>query len=123
MRGHVDPQSGLFSYFSLEARIPSDHPLRRIKSQVDSVLSSMSAAFDALYAHGGRPSIAPERLLKASLLERRKLTLGLVQETQAVQPQTWARICDEHNEITVPINSKKWLWPQTSTSSASHNFR
>ena len=68
MRGHVDPQSGLFSYFSLEERIPTDHPLRRIKSQADAVLSSMNPAFDAMYAHGGRPSIAPERLLKASLL-------------------------------------------------------
>ena len=68
MRGHVDPQSGLFSYFSVEERIPRDHPLRRIKSQADAVLSSMGAAFDAMYADCGRPSIAPERLLKASLL-------------------------------------------------------
>ena len=68
MRGHVDPQSGLFSYVSLEERIPRDHPLRRIKSQADAVLASMGSAFDAMYAEGGRPSIAPERLLKSSLL-------------------------------------------------------
>jgi transposase len=68
MRGHVDPQSGLFSYFSVEERIPTDHPLRRIKAQADAVLASMNAAFEAMYAEGGRPSIAPERLLKASLL-------------------------------------------------------
>jgi transposase len=68
MRGHVDPQSGLFSYFSVEERIPAEHPLRRIKAQADSVLASMNAAFDAMYASEGRPSIAPERLLKASLL-------------------------------------------------------
>ena len=68
MRGQVDPQSGLFSYFSVEERIPADHPLRRVKAQVDAVLSSMSAQFDAMYAAGGRPSVAPERLLKATLL-------------------------------------------------------
>jgi transposase len=68
MRGHVDPQSGLFSYFSVEERIPADHPLRRIKPQADAVLGAMSSSFDAIYADGGRPSVAPERLLKASLL-------------------------------------------------------
>jgi transposase len=68
MRGHVDPQSGLFTYFSVEERIPADHPLRWVKAQADAVLGSMSAQFDAMYAEVGRPSIAPERLLKASLL-------------------------------------------------------
>ena len=68
MRGHVDPQCGLFSYFSVEERIPVDHPLRRVKAQAEAVLGSMSAQFDAMYASGGRPSIAPEKLLKATLL-------------------------------------------------------
>ena len=68
MRGEVDPQGGLFSYFSVEERIPADHPLRRLKAQADAVLSSMNAEFDAMYAAVGRPSIAPERLLKATLL-------------------------------------------------------
>lgn len=68
MRGHLDPQNGLFSYFSVEERIPADHPLRRIKPSADAVLASMSSSFDAMYAEGGRPSVAPERLLKASLL-------------------------------------------------------
>jgi transposase len=68
MRGHADPQDGLFSYFSVEKRVPADHPLRRIKPRADAVLASMSATFDAMYAEGGRPSVAPERLLKASLL-------------------------------------------------------
>jgi transposase len=58
----------LFSYFSVEERIAADHPLRRIKAQADAVLASMNAAFEAMCAEGGRPSIAPERLLKASLL-------------------------------------------------------
>jgi len=68
MRGHVDPQGGLFSYFSVEERMAPDHPLRHIKAQADSVLVSLNAALDAMYAECGRPSIAPERLLKASLL-------------------------------------------------------
>ncbi len=68
MRGHIDPQGKLFSYFSIEERIPAGHPLRRIKAQADAVLSTISSEFDAMYAEGGRLSIAPEHLLKASLL-------------------------------------------------------
>ena len=70
MRGQVDPQSGLFSYFSVEERIPADHPLRRVKAQADEVLDSMGAQFDAMYATAGRPSIAPAKLLRALLLGR-----------------------------------------------------
>jgi transposase len=68
MRGQVDSQSSLFGYFSIEERIPAEHPLRRIKAQADAVLGAMNASFEAMYAEGGRPSIAPECLLKASLL-------------------------------------------------------
>ena len=68
MRGHVNHQTGLFSYFSVEEQIPADHPLRRVKAQADAVFASMSAEFDAMYASVGSPSIAPERLLKATRL-------------------------------------------------------
>ncbi len=68
MRGVVPPQDSLFSYFSIEERIPAEHPLRAIKTQADAVLASMNASLEAMYADGGRPSIAPERLLKATLL-------------------------------------------------------
>jgi transposase len=64
MRGHLDPQASMFSYFSSEARVPAAHPLRSIKGYAD----TLSRDFDELYANSGRPSIAPERLLKASLL-------------------------------------------------------
>ena len=68
MRGEVDPQSSMFHYFSVESRIPADHPLRPVKKLADSALSASSAELDGLYAKGGRPSIPPERLLKAQLL-------------------------------------------------------
>ena len=68
MRGHIDPQAMMFSYLSPESRVPADHPLRSIKAHADKVLKSMSRDFDELYALEGRPSIAPERLLKGSIL-------------------------------------------------------
>jgi len=58
----------MFSYFSPESRVPETHPLRAIKRDADTVLASLSGEFDQLYAESGRPSIPPERLLKASLL-------------------------------------------------------
>jgi transposase len=58
----------MFHYFSVESRIPADHPLRRVKKLAESALSAISAELDGLYARTGRPSIPPERLLKAQLL-------------------------------------------------------
>ena len=68
MRGQIDPQSAMFTYFSPESRVPADHPLRRIKAHADTVLRSMNAEFERLYASTGRPSIPPETLLNASRL-------------------------------------------------------
>jgi len=68
VRGKVDPQQGLFSYFSPESRIPAEHPLRAIKAKADDALKAISRDLDGLYSVTGRPSIAPERLLKAQLL-------------------------------------------------------
>ncbi|GGE70790.1 hypothetical protein CR103_17550 [Massilia psychrophila] len=59
----------MFSYRSLEERIPETHPLRRLRILVDGILQSMSAEFAPLYSRRGRPSIAPERLLRASLIQ------------------------------------------------------
>jgi transposase len=69
MRGDDQQQSNVFSYVSLEDRVPADHPLRPIRKAVDQVLKTMSREFDQLYAEGGRASIAPERLLRALLLQ------------------------------------------------------
>jgi len=68
MRGEVSPQDAMFSYVSPERRVPAEHPLRRIKADADAVLRSISSELDGLYGDTGRPSIAPERLLKAQLL-------------------------------------------------------
>ena len=62
-------QTGMFSYVALEDRIPADHPLRGVRALVDAVLAEMSKDFDGLYSQVGRPSIAPERLLRALLLQ------------------------------------------------------
>lgn len=68
MRGQLDPQSSMFHYFSPESRVPADHPLRQVKKLADRALGAISGELDALYSKVGRPSIAPERLLKGQLL-------------------------------------------------------
>ena len=69
MRGDERVQDGMFSYVSLEQRVPADHPLREVRKVTDTVLRSLNAEFDALYAESGRPSIAPEYILRALLLQ------------------------------------------------------
>ena len=69
MRGEEKRSGGMFSYVRLEDRVAKDHPLRPIRELVDEVLAGMSARFAALYSHTGRPSIPPEQLLKALLLQ------------------------------------------------------
>src|SRR5260221_506490 len=69
MRGQDNKERELFSYISLESRVPTDHPLRAIRSLADGVLREMSPQFGKLYSDTGRPSIPPERLLRALLLQ------------------------------------------------------
>jgi transposase len=68
MRGFQDKQTSLLAMISIEARIPSDHPLRRIKKMADQELNRLSGVFNRMYSQVGRPSIAPERILKSLLL-------------------------------------------------------
>jgi transposase len=68
MRGIDRQQSQMFSYLSPEERVGKDHPLRSVREMTDEILGRMSPLFDAMYAEGGRPSIAPERLLRGQLL-------------------------------------------------------
>ncbi len=70
MRGDNQEQQGaMWSYVPMEQRIPVDHPLRRMRPMVDAILEEMSPRFDELYSRVGRPSIAPEKLLRALLLQ------------------------------------------------------
>jgi transposase len=69
MRGEDQRSEGLFSYVRLDTRIPPDHPLRAIRTQINEALTGLSRDFNKLYARAGRPSIPPERLLRALLLQ------------------------------------------------------
>ena len=69
MRGFDERSGSLFSYVDLEARVRSDHPLRAIRAIVNGALNDLSEAFTSIYTDFGRPSIAPEKLLRATLLQ------------------------------------------------------
>ena len=71
MRGRDDRADGLFSYVRLEERIPADHPLRAVRRLADEALAALNGRFEALYSSMGQAaSIAPEMLLRATLLRR-----------------------------------------------------
>src|ERR1700681_2441305 len=69
MRGKDTQQSAMFSYVSPEERVAADHPLRPIRRMVDAALKGLSRSFQRMYADWGRPSVAPEKLLRALLLQ------------------------------------------------------
>src|SRR5438445_13547913 len=69
MRGDDLQQAGMYSYLSPEQRVPQDHPLRSIRKIADAVFVQLSPQFNKMYARMGRPSIAPEKLLRALLLQ------------------------------------------------------
>lgn len=69
MRGSTPKQSSMLCLVSVEERVPEDHPLRPLKKMADEALRELSSVFDTMYAEGGRPSVPPERLLKALLLQ------------------------------------------------------
>jgi transposase len=69
MRGDDVHETDMFNYISPEQRVPKDHPLRPIRKMVDEILVELSSRFNRLYSKTGRPSIAPEKLLRALLLQ------------------------------------------------------
>jgi transposase len=82
MRGSDSQSGSLFSYVNLEERVPARHPLRKIKIIVDAALVDLDTEFAALYAAGGRPGIAPERLLRAALVQ---ILFSVRSETQLME--------------------------------------
>lgn len=82
MRGTFQDQGGLFSYISLEERVPDKHPLRKVRELVRAVLNDLNKDFAAMYADEGRPSIPPEQLLSAMLLQ---VFYGLRSERQLME--------------------------------------
>src|SRR5215207_7379952 len=68
MRGEPDPQLAMLTTLSTEELIPPDHPIRKIRAVVDGVLAELDDVFDGMYAPGGRRSVPPETLLKATVL-------------------------------------------------------
>ncbi|WP_026842030.1 transposase, partial [Citrifermentans bremense] len=68
MRGEDNKTEALFTYVTPESFVPKDHPLRSIRKMADDALAGMDKLFDSIYASAGRPSIPPEKLLKAQLL-------------------------------------------------------
>lgn len=82
MRTADTTQHTMFSYRSLEQRIPAGHPLRKLRVLVDGILGSMNGTFAKLYSHTGRPGIPAERLLRASLIQ---VLFSIRSERQLVQ--------------------------------------
>lgn len=69
MRGEINQQAQMFSYVDLESRVPKNHPIRKIRQIIDMALVELEPAFQQMYSHLGRPSIPPEQLLRALLLQ------------------------------------------------------
>ena len=87
MRGTDEGSGSLFSYVDLWARIRARHPLRRIRQVVNEALASLDGEFEALYTDFGRPSIAPERLIRASLLQ---ILFSVRSERQLMEYPSWS---------------------------------
>src|SRR5215471_11311941 len=90
MRGRLRDQSGLFSYIRPEERIPATHPLRKVRELVREVLKELSHGFGKLYSHEGRPSIPPEQLLSALLLQ---VFYGIRSERQLMEQLDYTIFC------------------------------
>src|SRR5580698_10308659 len=88
MRGEDERSGSLFSYVDLEARVGRDHPLRAIRAIVNKALAALAGEFSALYSPMGRPSIAPEKLLRAMLLQA---FYSIRSERQLIARNGWSR--------------------------------
>jgi hypothetical protein len=90
MRGADETSGLLFSYVDLETRIPAQHPLRKIRQMVNGPLASLDAELEVLYTDFGRPSIPPERLIRASLLQ---ILFSVRSERQLMKQMQYVTCC------------------------------
>jgi Transposase domain (DUF772) len=99
MRGEESKQVSMYSYVTLAQRIPADHPVRGIRDLVDRALARMDVQLEQLYSSTGRPSIAPERLLRASLL----MVLYSIRSERQLMEQMNYNLC----------SAGLWVWIQS----------
>src|SRR3990167_288871 len=104
MRGNQDFQSAMFSYISLEERVPQAHPLRKLRAVVDALMATMSNDFEAVYARRGRPSLPPEMLLKALLLQ---ILFSIRSERQLVEAINYSHPSISPTPYPQPLR-RKW---------------
>ena len=103
MRGQIDRQESLYVVISLEQRVPQGHPLRSIKRRCDELLAQMNRQFDHAYSHLGRPSIPPEQLLKALLLQALysiRSEIALMEQIEFNQLYRWF--------VDLPLEQRAW---------------
>ena len=129
MRGWDARSDVLFSYVNCEARVPKDHPLRAILRIVDEALAALSPEFEGLYAKFGRPSIPPERLLRALLLQgfySVRSEKQLMEQLQynllfrwfvglSLDDEIWDETVFTKNRERLRVTSPRNSWPQCST--------
>lgn len=121
MRDADETSGSLFSYVDLEDRIASRHPLRKIRQIANDALASLDAEFEALYADSGGPSIAPERLIRASMIP---LLFSVRSERQLMErmhipscsPGLWGR-------ASMTLSGCRRFSPRTATGCQPHTWR
>jgi hypothetical protein len=96
MRGEERQSEAMFSYIRLEERVAKDHPLRPILRLVNEVLAVLSRGFEELYSHTGRPPIAPEYLLRATLLQPFFTVGSVTLASGTAEHQTALDLIDSH---------------------------
>jgi transposase len=109
MRGENGRQRAILVVFDAEQRVPKGHPLRRIKALADAALAQLSPRFDEMYSAVGRPSIPPERLLKASLL----MALHTIRSERMFCEQRGYNFC----------SAGFWTWRRTRRASTTRRSR